>query len=243
MKTPARSRSARSARGGCISAEKRYPNATTLLITADGGGSNSSRTRLWRTELQKLALRGMIGGDDTRTRVFFPRPPNRVTRIPPRRSLDPGMTGAHARQRRNEKGMEQAVPRHATTPSTREATPTPPNDALWAESRHDRPDAPARRRGHPWPLGHASAVPTIAGHRAQRADHNPSSRGARTSPLRSDDQKPCSGRNLDPRNGSPIIHGGPRSSATSDRSRSASATSPPEPRNGTNRAPPAWILH
>ena len=36
--------------------QKRYPNATTLLITADGGGSNSSRTRLWRTELQKLAL-------------------------------------------------------------------------------------------------------------------------------------------------------------------------------------------
>ena len=35
--------------------QQRYPNATTLTITADGGGSNSSRTRLWRTELQKLA--------------------------------------------------------------------------------------------------------------------------------------------------------------------------------------------
>ncbi len=35
--------------------QKRYPNATTLLITADSGGSNSSRTRLWKTELQKLA--------------------------------------------------------------------------------------------------------------------------------------------------------------------------------------------
>jgi hypothetical protein len=35
--------------------QKHYPNATTLLITADGGGSNSSRTRLWKTELQKLA--------------------------------------------------------------------------------------------------------------------------------------------------------------------------------------------
>jgi hypothetical protein len=34
---------------------ERYPNATTLTITADGGGSNSSRTRLWKTELQKLA--------------------------------------------------------------------------------------------------------------------------------------------------------------------------------------------
>ncbi len=34
---------------------KRYRNARTLTITADGGGSNSSRTRLWKTELQKLA--------------------------------------------------------------------------------------------------------------------------------------------------------------------------------------------
>ncbi len=33
---------------------KRYPDATVLTITADGGGSNSSRTRLWKVELQKL---------------------------------------------------------------------------------------------------------------------------------------------------------------------------------------------
>ncbi len=32
-----------------------YPNATELLITADGGGSNGSRVRLWKVELQKLA--------------------------------------------------------------------------------------------------------------------------------------------------------------------------------------------
>jgi hypothetical protein len=32
-----------------------YPNAKELLITADGGGSNSSRSRLWKVELQKLA--------------------------------------------------------------------------------------------------------------------------------------------------------------------------------------------
>ena len=32
-----------------------YPNATSLLITADGGGSNGSRVRLWKWELQKLA--------------------------------------------------------------------------------------------------------------------------------------------------------------------------------------------
>jgi len=32
-----------------------YPNATSLLITADGGGSNASRSRLWKLELQRLA--------------------------------------------------------------------------------------------------------------------------------------------------------------------------------------------
>ena len=32
-----------------------YPNATELFITADGGGSNGYRTRLWKAELQKLA--------------------------------------------------------------------------------------------------------------------------------------------------------------------------------------------
>jgi transposase len=32
-----------------------YPKATSLLITADGGGSNGSRVRLWKLELQKLA--------------------------------------------------------------------------------------------------------------------------------------------------------------------------------------------
>jgi hypothetical protein len=34
---------------------KRYPQATELLITADCGGSNSSRTRLWKVALQELA--------------------------------------------------------------------------------------------------------------------------------------------------------------------------------------------
>ena len=36
---------------GCV----RYPEADRLLITADGGGSNGSRVRLWKFELQKLA--------------------------------------------------------------------------------------------------------------------------------------------------------------------------------------------
>jgi transposase len=34
---------------------RRYPGATRLLITADSGGSNSSRNRLWKVELQKLS--------------------------------------------------------------------------------------------------------------------------------------------------------------------------------------------
>jgi hypothetical protein len=41
---------------------KRYPQAKELLITADCGGSNSSRTRLWKVALQGLA-------DDLRMRL------------------------------------------------------------------------------------------------------------------------------------------------------------------------------
>ena len=36
---------------------KRYPDAKQLLITADAGGSNGSRSRLWKVALQDLALR------------------------------------------------------------------------------------------------------------------------------------------------------------------------------------------
>ena len=36
---------------------KRYPQARALLITADGGGSNGSRCRLWKVALQSLAVR------------------------------------------------------------------------------------------------------------------------------------------------------------------------------------------
>jgi hypothetical protein len=35
--------------------QERYPHEKSLLITADGGGSNGSRVRLWKFELQKLA--------------------------------------------------------------------------------------------------------------------------------------------------------------------------------------------
>ncbi len=35
--------------------QPQYPRATELLITADGGGSNGSRCRLWKVALQRLA--------------------------------------------------------------------------------------------------------------------------------------------------------------------------------------------
>ena len=38
-------------RGG----QSRFPKATRILITTDAGGSNGSRTRLWKTALQQLA--------------------------------------------------------------------------------------------------------------------------------------------------------------------------------------------
>ena len=35
--------------------KQRYPDTNKLMITCDGGGSNGSRSRLWKFELQKLA--------------------------------------------------------------------------------------------------------------------------------------------------------------------------------------------
>ncbi len=47
----------------------RYANATELYVTADGGGSNGSRNRLWKRELQRLA-------DDTKLTIH-------VSHLPP----------------------------------------------------------------------------------------------------------------------------------------------------------------
>lgn len=38
-----------------VMGQEKYPHAKRLLITADGGGSNGSRLRLWKRELQTLA--------------------------------------------------------------------------------------------------------------------------------------------------------------------------------------------
>jgi hypothetical protein len=40
--------------GGTEMGKPIYPHAASLLITADGGGSNGYRLRLWKVELQKL---------------------------------------------------------------------------------------------------------------------------------------------------------------------------------------------
>lgn len=48
---------------------QRYPDAKRIMITADGGGSNGSRNRLWKRELQRFA-------DETGLEVF-------VSHLPP----------------------------------------------------------------------------------------------------------------------------------------------------------------
>jgi hypothetical protein len=40
--------------------KRAYPDAKELLITADGGGSNAARSRLWKLELQRLADRSNL---------------------------------------------------------------------------------------------------------------------------------------------------------------------------------------
>jgi hypothetical protein len=54
-----------------------YPNATNLLITADGGGSNGYRVKLWKAEIAKLASE--LGIDITV--VHFPRGTSKWNKI------------------------------------------------------------------------------------------------------------------------------------------------------------------
>lgn len=51
-----------------------YPHASSLTITADSGGSNSARGRLWKLELQKLADRtGLVLRSSSATSRAAPR--------------------------------------------------------------------------------------------------------------------------------------------------------------------------
>jgi hypothetical protein len=57
--------------------QEAYPKARQLLITADSGGSNGSRVRLWKLELQRLA-------DETRLEIsvcHFPPGTSKWNRI------------------------------------------------------------------------------------------------------------------------------------------------------------------
>jgi len=57
----------------------RYPNAKSLLITAEGGGSNGSRLRLWKVE---LTARPSSGTTKSCTRTSSGEPFSRHSRPP-----------------------------------------------------------------------------------------------------------------------------------------------------------------
>jgi hypothetical protein len=69
---------------------QRYPTARELLITADGGGSNGSRCRLWKVALQSLA-------DDLGLPIWvchFPPGTSKWTKLNTARSATSRKTGA-----------------------------------------------------------------------------------------------------------------------------------------------------
>jgi hypothetical protein len=59
-----------------------HPSAVRLLVSADGGGANGYRTRLWKTELAALATRQT------------PYQPDRVQRIGRNYAVELGATDA-----------------------------------------------------------------------------------------------------------------------------------------------------
>src|SRR5450755_4337015 len=145
----------------------------------------------------------MIVGDDTRTRVrpgrSEPRHPHAATTLARPRE-DPAERTQNSATRRE---WSRGTPRHATTHRQRGQRFQRPNDALRASPRHDHPDAPARRRGHPWPPEHASAVPTN-----EESTTRPQER-TRLPPAAPTAKNPCSGQN--PGRESPtVIHGAPK---------------------------------
>jgi hypothetical protein len=137
----------------------------------------------------------MIVGDDTRTRVRAGRSEPRHPRAAPALARPREDPGARTEKRRSEKGLEQAAPRHATAPINAGRGPNAPNDAPRASPRLDHPDAPARRRGRPWPLEHASAV--LTDRRPPGLGRGPqlAAEAHTTSTRRANGQKPCSGQN------------------------------------------------
>ena len=72
----------------------RFPRASELLITADGGGSNGHRTRLWKVSLQELA--DELGTDAHRSAISR-RAPASGTRSSTACSASSRRTGAAGR--------------------------------------------------------------------------------------------------------------------------------------------------
>ena len=71
----------------------RFPRARTLLITADGGGSNGPRSRLWKWALQRMA----DDFDLTLSVCHFPPSPANGTRSNVASSVSSRRTGAENR--------------------------------------------------------------------------------------------------------------------------------------------------
>jgi transposase len=65
--------------------KKRHPDATRLMISADGGGSNGYRVRLWKVELQKLA-------NELKLPITVCHLPPGASRRVGRRSCTPGLS-------------------------------------------------------------------------------------------------------------------------------------------------------
>jgi len=66
-----------------------YPQASRLLVTADAGGSNSYRSRLWKVELGKLAAETGLQV----TVCHFPPGTSKWNRIEVRHEASPGREG------------------------------------------------------------------------------------------------------------------------------------------------------
>jgi hypothetical protein len=104
-------------------------------------------------------------------------------RLPPRGSHGaPGLRTHRQTAPREGNGAGSSparrIPARSGKRPTRHRRPT-------GDSRHDHPDAPARRRGHPWPLVAAPGVTTTSTLGLGEC-HNPTARSARDfySPLR-----------------------------------------------------------
>lgn len=107
-----------------------YPEAARLLITADGGGSNGYRTRLWKTELAQVAAEtglpitvchlppGTFEVEQDRASTVLPdlRSTGVLTRSPGAKSWSTASAQPHHRERR----PSRSSPSHRRLPRCRQ---------------------------------------------------------------------------------------------------------------------------